>query len=131
MMLHLLLFRAIKKTDVWDVMFHLTVTVSETKHGGAFRFMEMITLSIVCILTRTDTLAVWILWLLNSSYWEMHPLETKDGLAEQAGRMKLRQEGSVTQQVPKKLLLVKQHREGSWLNAQSVNITLPYGNMTD
>lgn len=43
----------------------------------------------------------------------MHPLETKDGLAKQAGRMKLRQEGSVTQQVPKKLLLVKQHREGS------------------
>lgn len=56
MMLHLLLFRAIKKTDVWDVMFHLTVTVSEVEHGGAFRFMEMITLSIVCILTRTDTL---------------------------------------------------------------------------
>lgn len=39
-MLHLLLFRAIKKTDVRDVIFHLTVTVSEAKHGGAFRFME-------------------------------------------------------------------------------------------
>lgn len=39
-MLHLLLFRAIKKSDVRDVMFHLTVTVSEAKHGGAFRFME-------------------------------------------------------------------------------------------